>query len=203
MHRNDYIAIGLITITAAVTLAVWPSLPDPFPIHFDHQGRADGFAPMPWGPWILPGVMVLVYLLMRILPAISPKQFSMRSFQGAFEAVILSAIGFIGAIHLGILFDLLHLVPLALGVLFIIIGNYMSKTEPNFFFGIRTPWTLANSEVWARTHRLGGWMFVVTGIATIVAVPLGAALPVLTVSAVATALILVGYSFALYRRLEA
>ena len=44
----------------------------------------------------------------------------------------------------------------AIGLMFIVLGNYMGKVRKNFFIGIRTPWTLASDEVWNRTHRLGG-----------------------------------------------
>jgi uncharacterized membrane protein len=52
----------------------------------------------------------------------------------------------------------------ALGALFIVMGNYFGKIRKNFFLGIRTPWTLASDEVWARTHRLAGRLFVLLGI---------------------------------------
>jgi uncharacterized membrane protein len=52
----------------------------------------------------------------------------------------------------------------ALGVMFMVIGNYLGKTRKNFFLGIRTPWTLASDEVWARTHRLAGRLFIVLGL---------------------------------------
>jgi uncharacterized membrane protein len=51
-----------------------------------------------------------------------------------------------------------------LGVMFMVIGNYLGKTRKNFFLGIRTPWTLASDEVWGRTHRLAGRLFIVLGL---------------------------------------
>src|SRR5665647_2250836 len=60
-------------------------------------------------------------------------------------------------------------IVLLVGVLFAIIGNMMPKFKNNFFIGIRTPWTLANAEVWNRTHRLAGIMWVFGGLVIIAA----------------------------------
>jgi len=53
---------------------------------------------------------------------------------------------------------------LALSLLLIFLGNYMGKLRRNFWAGIRTPWTILNETVWERTHRLGGWLFVLAGL---------------------------------------
>ena len=60
-----------------------------------------------------------------------------------------------GALEVG------RLIPAAVGILFCVLGNYMPKFKPNYFVGIRTPWTLASENVWRRTHRLSGllWFF--------------------------------------------
>jgi len=91
-----------------------------------------------------------------------------------------------------------------IGVLFIILGNYMGKIKPNWFMGIRTPWTLSNEEVWNKTHRLGGKMFILLGLVMIC----GTFLPsetfwkAFTVSIVIILLIPMIYSYLLYRKLK-
>ena len=55
-----------------------------------------------------------------------------------------------------------YAVPVALGAV-------MGKIRPNFFFGIRTPWTLTSKRAWTRTHRLGGFVFIAVGLVGIVA----------------------------------
>jgi len=79
----------------------------------------------------------------------------------------------------------------------------MGKLTKNFFVGIRTPWTLANDEVWLRTHRLGGKLFAVAGLGIVVSalVGWGAAVPVVVGVAVAAGIPAV-YSYVLYRMLE-
>jgi uncharacterized membrane protein len=51
-----------------------------------------------------------------------------------------------------------------LGILFMAIGNYLGKVRSNFMFGIRTAWTLSSEISWNKTHRLGGWLFFITGL---------------------------------------
>jgi hypothetical protein len=87
------------------------------------------------------------------------------------------------------------------GALFIVIGNYMGKFTRNFVMGIRSPWTLSNDEVWLRTHRLGGKVFVVCGLAVIGAVLLDQGAVALGVM-LAAALIPAVYSYIVYRKVS-
>lgn len=54
--------------------------------------------------------------------------------------------------------------PLAIGLLFMLFGYYLPKVKPNWFLGIRTPWTLSNETVWQKTHQLGGKIFIIAGL---------------------------------------
>ena len=91
------------------------------------------------------------------------------------------------------------------GLLLLVIGNYMGKVRKNFFVGIRTPWTLASDEVWMRTHHLGGWLFVVGGLIIAVAGLVAPAhlVPGILIAVVITvSLVTVGGSYVIYRRVE-
>ena len=57
---------------------------------------------------------------------------------------------------------------LTVGVLFVIIGNYLPKCRLNYTMGIRTPWTLSSEENWNKTHRLGGKLWVAAGLLIVV-----------------------------------
>src|SRR5207245_1106967 len=59
-------------------------------------------------------------------------------------------------------------VPVTVGALLVVIGNYLGKTRSNFFFGVRTPWTLSSELSWAKTHRLAGRLFVLCGLLIVV-----------------------------------
>jgi uncharacterized membrane protein len=98
----------------------------------------------------------------------------------------------------------LTVMKLLIGGLFVVIGNYLGKVRRNFFVGIRTPWTLTSDEVWARTHRVGGWLFVLAGIAIIASAgSTRLVLPLVLLASVGTAaLISVAYSYLVYRQLH-
>ena len=100
--------------------------------------------------------------------------------------------------------DISSFVFVAVGLLLMIMGNFLGKVRKNFFLGIRTPWTLASDEVWAKTHRLGGWCFVIAGafmaIMGVAAPPSG--MPWVIAVIVAIALVPVVYSYIAYRRIE-
>lgn len=79
------------------------------------------------------------------------------------------------------------LTMVAVGLLFIVIGNYMPQVKDNYFIGIRTPWTLASPEVWRKTHRFSGFMWMLGGLL----IALGAFMPkTLSISMIITALLI-------------
>jgi uncharacterized membrane protein len=96
----------------------------------------------------------------------------------------------------------IELLPALVGVVIALLGNYLPKTQPNWVFGVRTPWTLTSDLSWRMTHRLAGPLFVVSGMITIAMAFLwpGAAILVLLGSVLATAAISVVYSYLVWRR---
>ena len=52
-----------------------------------------------------------------------------------------------------------------IGILFIVLGNYLHKVKQNYSIGLKHPWTLNDEENWNRTHRFGAWVFIIAGIA--------------------------------------
>lgn len=92
--------------------------------------------------------------------------------------------------------------PFLVGIMFIIMGNYMGKIRPNWFMGIRTPWTLSSDEVWNKTHRLGGKLFVLAGALLILVafLPGSVTLVTLIIGVAAVVIIPTVYSFILFKR---
>jgi uncharacterized membrane protein len=88
------------------------------------------------------------------------------------------------------------------GLLFIVLGNYMGKVRKNFFIGIRTPWTLASDEVWNRTHRLGGKFLILIGALMMLNSFVRFQLQWLITAIVIAALVPVIYSYVIYRQIE-
>jgi len=154
-------------------------------------------------------LMSFLTLLLSALPRISPKGFEMHSFMRAYYLMTSAIIGLLALVQglilatgAGIAVDVKRWVPAAMGGLFIVIGNLLSKTTKNFFVGIRTPWTLASDEVWSRTHRFGGRVFVVVGLLLVVVAAVHGSIISVVVGAVLAGLIPSVYSYLQYRRLN-
>ncbi len=209
MKRSDYLALALIVFGFALGAYYYGDLPDPMPTHYGPDGQPDGFTALPWGAFILPAISVGLWAIMKVLPAISPKEFSMHRFAGAFETVIVAVIGFMTLLQFAMLrtaiepeFNVRLWVQMVVGGILLVIANYITKTQPNFFFGIRTPWTLANEEVWFRTHRQAAWWFAGLGILALASAPFPSGLYLTIVATIGAAIWLVAYSYIIYVRLD-
>jgi len=206
--RSAWISLALCLLAFGFSARMYPQLPNPVPTHWDAAGKVNGYTTKPWGVFLMPLMTLVLWLLMLVLPRIAPKGYRLDSFLDAYGAIVLAIMGTLFALTVVVLlqaagmhFDLLRLVTLAVGVLMIVMGNYMGKLRKNFFVGIRTPWTLANDEVWVHTHRVGGWLFVLAGALCVLSPAFGGGNLVLLIAVTAAVLIPVGYSYFLYRKL--
>lgn len=204
--------IGLLCVLSLGVLAAWlyPDLPDRVPIHWGGGGTADGFAAKPVGTALNVSLPLIAYLALRFFPLISPSGFRMtrsRRVVDILNVTLVLVLTGIGATALltaaGNFVQMRDIAPFAIGVIFVVLGNYMGKLEPNWIIGIRTPWTLASEEVWYGTHRVCRWVFLLSGL-VLMAAPLLPVPPVATLLAVVFAVVIVsvGYSFALYVKLN-
>lgn len=155
-------------ILAAVT---WPWAPERIPVHWNIAGQVDRYGGKVEGLLAIPLTTLGIYLLMHALPRIDPGHKSYALFSGSYTTIRLAIVTFMAALygvtHLilrGYPIDISTVVPLGVGALFVVLGNLMGKIRPNWFVGIRTPWTLSSKEAWVKTHRLGGWFFIVAGL---------------------------------------
>lgn len=205
----DILCFLLILMTIAVAAWLYPSLPDRIPTHWNAAGEIDDYSGKPWGVIVLPLAAVFSWALMKIIPLISPKGFRTTDFQDVINVFQVALVGFLSLVAVLMLFAGLghevyinNIVPIGVGLLFIVIGNYMGKVRKNFFIGIRTPWTLASDEVWSRTHRLAGRVFMLCGVLLAAAAFLPRMPLALILAVVAAAFVPLVYSYVLYRRLE-
>jgi uncharacterized membrane protein len=211
MTTRNAVIVGAGLAAAALVYAIWlyPSLPERIPIHWDLHGRVDGWGAKSWAAYFGPGMMALFTVLTVVFPWLSSGQFAVESFRGTFNYVMVLVVGLLGYIHGVMLQAALHpewasgrwLVG-GLFLFFALLGNVLGKTRPNFWMGVRTPWTLANEAVWVATHRLAGRLMVATGILCGPAVLLGAPTAPCFFLLMAALLIPVFYSLVLYKRYE-
>ena len=208
-RMSDVLGFLLVAAAFFAVTVQYASLPDPMPTHWNAAGQVNGWMPKFWGAYLLPLLMAGMWLLFLVLPKISPRGFEMEPFLrawGVLKVTILALMAYIGVLvlraaqHGGEMSQTPIFV--ALGILFAVIGNLLGKVTRNFFVGIRTPWTLASEEVWLRTHRLAGRLFVAAGLlmaaSAFVGLPLWSIIGLLVVSS----LVPVVYSYVIYRRIE-
>lgn len=153
-----------------VVLAVlWPDLPARIPTHWGLSGQVDGWSSRAFGALLLPVVNVAAFLLLLFLPVLDPRM--KKGVEGNSLAVLgivrLSIVALLAfmfgvqmAVALGLRVDSGRLIINGLLVFFLVMGNFFGSLRPNYFVGIRTPWTLESPETWRATHRVGGRILV-------------------------------------------
>ena len=209
LHRNLLVSAALFVVAVAAGAWLYPHLPAEVPTHLDMYNHVNGVTSRFWAA-AFPALGVLaVAVLSVVLPAVSPRQFAIRRFEGVWGLLMLVMQGFVLVAGLGILLagagypvSMPAIVMLAGGVLYLLLGNYMGKLRRNFFIGIRKPWTEASDGVWGRTHGFGGrwvmlWVFGVVAIALVDPLPW-----LLLIVLVAVWLIAAGYSYYIHLQLE-
>ena len=163
--------------------------------------------------WLIGALGPLFALLFQFLPRLDPKKRNYERFHTYYETFALVLVAFI-AVMMGIALlesfrpgtvSMGRVVSALVGLLFVFIGNLMGKVKPNFFMGIRTPWTLSDPDVWNRTHRLGGGLFFLAGLATVASallLPEQVTFWVLLAGVLLAALVPTVMSYVWYRRRE-
>jgi uncharacterized membrane protein len=154
----------------ALAALSWHAVPDRIPVHWGISGRPDRWGGRFEGLLLLPLVGLLTYLVLLLAPRIDPGRANYASFAGAYGTVRLVVLLSMLALQVvmvlaarGHSVDVATLVPLIVGAMFVVLGNLFGKLRPNWFIGIRTPWTLSSKRSWDRTHHAGGWLFILFG----------------------------------------
>ena len=202
---------GLVILSVAIAISIWayPQLPPTVATHWNLRGTPDGFSSRFMAVSIGPIIIIAITLLFNVLPKLDPRHQNYAKFLSTYwlfaNAVVVFLLGVHGLViasGLGYSVKIDRLMPLGIGLLFVVIGNYLTRVEPNWFIGIRTPWTLSSDIVWRKTHRTGGYLMVLGGllVAACAALPYGAFIPVLIVAIVVVAVIPVVQSYVLWKR---
>ncbi|HTU71514.1 MAG TPA: SdpI family protein [Candidatus Baltobacteraceae bacterium] len=212
MSRKKALLFGLVLALISVGLSAWsyPHAPALIPTHWDAAGHANGYMPKLWGLSVQPALLIGLCVLMLALPKISPTGFRFGQSTDVLNLIVVAVmvVEFVVGVavvraSVGMAAPSSGFVLVLVGSLFVIIGNYMGKVRKNFFLGIRTPWTLASDEVWLRTNRLAGWLFVLGGIVFIVSgVVSGNSTGVLIGVVSAIVAVPIVYSYVVYKRIE-
>lgn len=148
------------------SIFVYPYLPEKIPSHWNFQGEVNGYLGKFWGVFLVPFIMLFMYIIFMHINKIDPLKVNIEKFKKHYDRFLLILMIFLLVIHsqvilwsLGIQFSPNIILPLALSPLFYYIGDMLPNTERNWTIGIRTPWTMSSDTVWKKTHDLGGTLF--------------------------------------------
>ena len=208
--KNVIWSMLLTLLPMLIGLLLWNRLPDIMTSHWGGDGVADGTASKAFMVFGVPAMMAALNLVCILATAIDPKQAgqSKKAISIVFwimPMICLAVMGMVYGIALGKTMDVFLLMPLLLGVMFVVLGNYMPKVKQNARLGVKIYWTLHNEENWNKTHRFAGKVWVIGG----VVVMLTALLPAKWMVAVMLPAILLlafapmVYSYCIYRRHKA
>jgi len=174
--KTETIPIIFIILALVSSFYFYANFPERVPTHWNAHGEIDGWSGKTFGAFFFPALNICVYLLMLFLPLADPKKKNYSDFKHIYHIVKGALVIFLAAIYIATSLNALGrnipinvFVPVGIGILFIIIGYYLKEVKPNWFFGIRTPWTLSSDRVWRKTHQLGSKVFILAGVLMILA----------------------------------
>ena len=178
MKKNSWKIIFSSLIVLMPMLAgfiLWKELPEQIPTHWICQGEADAWSSKLFAVIGMPVFLLAMHLFCLWATSKDEKNKTQSKIIFNLTMCIVPAVSiFIGALTysevLGGTFKATGILSVLLGILFICIGNYMPKCKPNRTIGIRVKWTLENEENWYATHRFGGRVFMLGGLAVLLTV---------------------------------
>jgi len=174
IKKSKTIILGIIILSLIIGIYLYPQMPDNIASHWNAKGQVDDYKPKFWGLFFMPIISIFLLFLLIFIPKLDPLKENIQKFRKYFNdfMVLMTVFSFYIylltiAWNIGFKFDMgLAIIP-AIGLIFYYIGGFLINTKRNWFIGIRNPWTLSSDKVWEETHRLGGKLFKLAGIITI------------------------------------
>ena len=164
------IITSLVTlIPVVVGLILWDKLPDQVPVHWNVNGEVDDYATKTQAVFAMPLVLVAFQWICVLGTSLDPKKQNVNDKMFTLVLWIIPVISLlcnsmVYATALGHKISVEIIMPLFMGALFVVIGNYLPKCKQSYTVGIKLPWTLDDEENWNKTHRLAGFLWVISGI---------------------------------------
>jgi uncharacterized membrane protein len=164
--------VWLVMLVPAVYLAIlWKHIPQTVPMHFDLKGNVNRYGSKNELLMLIAGLTVLnaaMYLIVTNIYKIDPKKYAAQN-KDRLQRIAFYVSAYLSAVWIMIIYEIgnndvsvtMKFVFIAMGLLFALLGNNMYNLQPNYFAGLRLPWTLENEDNWRKTHHLAGrlWFF--------------------------------------------
>ena len=199
----------IILLPMVAGLFLWDQLPERIPTHWNAAGEVDGWSSKAFGVFALPSILLAVQWFCCFATATDPKKanhghkvMQLVLWITPLLSVVLMIATYTAALGQAVRMEVL--MPLLVGLLLAVVGNYMPKCKQNYTIGIKIPWTLSSEENWNKTHRLAGWVWMICGVVIMLSGILGyfwkhsfwvliAVMPVMI-------FVPLGYSYSLYKK---
>lgn len=177
MNTRDTITplnITLVLLLAVATVAGFVLIPagTVLPVHWGIDGQPDNWMTRDVALLMLPGISLLTLAIIMFAASRPSERNRAEASRHALRAVIPGLLIVFAAIQTATVLigtgqpiDMVRVVVFFLGILFIMLGNVLPKTQPNWAVGVRLPWLMSNPAAWQATHRVGGWLMLVGGLA--------------------------------------
>lgn len=173
--KKEFIPIIILILSIISSFYFYSKFPNTVATHWNFKGEVDGYSGKFIGAFMIPIIIMISYFGMLFLPRIDPKKDRYEDFDNVYRwfrivfVIVMFGIYIVTSIYnLGYDVNINIWIPVLIGAMMIFLGNYMGKIKNNYFFGIKTPWTLSSENVWNKTHRFGGYIFIIFGILIII-----------------------------------
>ncbi|UJF32027.1 SdpI family protein [Paenibacillus hexagrammi] len=208
---KDTILLFIALIPLIVGFVVYDKLPVQMASHYDLSGHVNGYMNKTGFFIMMACVNLFLMFTLKVVPQIDPRANNYAKFTDVYELFRFVISLFMSSIFIMVLLNnvgydisMNTVLLMSLGILWTVFGNYLGRIRSNFTLGIRTPWTLANQEVWNRTHRFAAPLWVICGVIMIVSAFMdsGYTLYILLAALVLSVLLPIVYSYSLFHKLE-
>ena len=154
-YKMSLISGSILTISPSLAgILLWDRLPEKIATHFDQHNVANGWSSKPMAVFGIPFLLLLIHLFCVFFTANDPKRKNIN--RRIFTMIY--------GLALGMELDIGVIVNIMVGIMFIILGNYVHKVKQNYTVGMKLPWTLNSEENWNRTNRMTGWILILSGL---------------------------------------
>lgn len=201
-YKTEFVPLLLLFAGWLLAFYFYRHFPAQAVVHWGIDGQPNGYAPKAIAIFFFPFLNLFIYLLMFFIPRLDPRKSAYQSFRSTYHLLKAAIIFFIFLLYLAVGFNNLGyhlslniLVPFLVGCLFVVIGLSLKRLKPNYFFGIRTPWTLRSATVWRRTHSFGARAFVAGGLLICLLAVFSVGLIYFVLSGLAVIIVTVAYSY--------
>ena len=174
-NKNTMIITSiLIVLPILIGLVLWNQLPEQVATHFGYGGEPNGWSSKAFAVVGLPLFLLALHWICTYVTGTDPRYDKYPEKMKKIVLWICPVISWIGSVGiygnaLGMdLSDMDLWMSLILGVVFVVVGNYLPKVKQNYYLGIKLPWTYASEDNWNKTHRLGGKVWVIGGLLLLV-----------------------------------